>query len=437
MVRQFNEDDEQKNNPTNPPNPPNPHKPPKPPKSTATVEIAKDPPIHTSSQREESSAINLDVALDDCVLNKSPPNELKNTTIKDVVFASPNLSFIELNYGRSCMSTMSSITASPSIKNTPPALKSCSRKLSLHEDFATSKDEKQQAMNLINAIEKLEKEKKETQERHKRLLERQKHLLDEANRNPLVGELLKSTKRKLADYNSTELSAGMDPLGCLEKESSVLRKDVPRKRRKGDVGKVFDIISENNDDTSSQASALGKVLRHKTMKSIVKEAGFVDKEDNEYKVGEKMKQNQQTYIQRALTTENIRGRATDDKRSAAECIVTSILTTPDNVAASPVQKGSVIKRLFNLPKTSAKRLVKKCAKKRFLQKHKVDEVRWSSVAARRKYSKITADLKEKLHNWILRHPHVIKSPYPQDTLLWKKMMGLWSGYQKSNIDLYT
>ena len=222
---------------------------------------------------------------------------------KDVEFASPNISSIELNYGRSCMSTMSSITASPSIKNTSPALKSCSRNFSLLEDFDTSKDEKQQAMNLINAIEKSEKEKKETQERHKRLLERQKHLLDEANKNPLVGELLKSTKRKLADYQSTELLAGMDPLGCLEKESSVLRKDVPRKLRKGDVGKVFDIISENNDDTSSQASALGKVLHHKKMKSIVKEAGFVDKENDAYKVGKKMKQNQQTYIQRALTTE--------------------------------------------------------------------------------------------------------------------------------------
>ena len=64
----------------------------------------------------------------------------------------------------------------------------------------------------------------------------------------------------------------MDPLGCLEKESSVLRKDVPRKRRKGDVGSIFNIISESNDDTASQASALGKVLRHKKMKSIVKKS---------------------------------------------------------------------------------------------------------------------------------------------------------------------
>ena len=152
----------------------------------------------------------------------------------------------------------------------------------------------------------------------------------------------------------------------------------------------------------------------------MKEAGFVDKEDNEYKYDEKMKHNQRAYVQRALETSSNRGRATDDKRSAAECIVTSILTTPENVAASPIQKGNLIKRLFNLPNTSAKRLIKKCAKKRFLQKHKVDEVRWSSVAARRKYSKITSELKVKLHNWILRHPHVIKSPYPQDTLLWKK-----------------
>ena len=101
--------------------------------------------------------------------------------------------------------------------------------------------------------------------------------------------------------------------------------------------------------------------------------------------------------------------------------MTSVLETPENVEASPIQKGNVIKRLFNLPNTSAKRLIKKCAKKRFWQKHKVDEVRWSSVAARRKYSKITSELKGKLHNWILCHPHVIKSSYYQDTLLWKNM----------------
>ena len=73
-----NIDDEQKNNPTDPPNPPNPLNP---PKNTATVETAKDPPIHTSNQREESSAINLSAALDDDVLDEIPPDELKNTTI--------------------------------------------------------------------------------------------------------------------------------------------------------------------------------------------------------------------------------------------------------------------------------------------------------------------------------------------------------------------
>ena len=50
---------------------------------------------------------------------------------------------------------------------------------------------------------------------------------------------------------------------CPVNESSVLRNDAKRKRRKGDVGKIFDIITENNEDTASQASALGKVLRHK------------------------------------------------------------------------------------------------------------------------------------------------------------------------------
>ena len=114
----------------------------------------------------------------------------------------------------------------------------------------------------------------------------------------------------------------------------------------------------------------------------MKEAGFVDKQDNEYKYDEKMRQNQRTYLQRALKTSSNRGRATDDKRAAAESVVTSLLETPENVAAKPVQNVNIIKRLFTMPNTSAKRLIKKCSKKRFLQKHKVDNVRWSSIAAR-------------------------------------------------------
>ena len=145
---------------------------------------------------------------------------------------------------------------------------------------------------------------------------------------------------------------------CLENESSFLRKDAKRKRRKGDVGPIFDITSKNNDDTASQASTLGKVLHHKKLKLIVKEAGFVDKEDTEYKFCEKMKQNQQAYVQRALETSSNRGRATDDKRAAAESIVTSLVETPENVAQTPIQEVRAIKRHFNLPQTSAKRIVK-------------------------------------------------------------------------------
>ena len=141
------------------------------------------------------------------------------------------------------------------------------------QEFDKSKDEKEQAMNMIKVIENLEEEKKEIQERHKRLLETQKRVLDTANKNPLVGELLRSSKRKLVDYQSTESLKGMDSqVLCSGNESSVLRNDAKRKRRKGDVGKIIDIISDNNDDTASQASALGKLLRHKKMKSIVKEA---------------------------------------------------------------------------------------------------------------------------------------------------------------------
>ena len=90
----------------------------------------------------------------------------------------------------------------------------------------------------------------------------------------------------------------------------------------------------------------------------MKEAGFVDKEDNEYKSDEKMKQNQRAYVQRTLETSSNRGRATDNRRAAAESIMTSVFDTPENAVATPIQKVKAIKRLFPMPNTSAKRLIK-------------------------------------------------------------------------------
>ena len=53
----------------------------------------------------------------------------------------------------------------------------------------------------------------------------------------------------------------------------------------------------------------------------------------------------------------------------------------------------------------------------------IGTIRWSSVSTRRTFSKISSALKERLHNWILCHSHVMKSPYCQDTLLWRKKDG--------------
>ena len=162
------------------------------------VESAKDPKIWTK----------VTVRVHDEVSMLTPHNNVRKegqSQNKDAEFASPNLAFIEVNSCRSGLSTMSSITASPSLKNISPGLISFRHNVSLLEEFDKSKDEKEEAMNIIKALEELEEKKKEIQESQKRLL-------DAANNNPHVGELLTSTKRKLADYQSTESLKGMDSL---------------------------------------------------------------------------------------------------------------------------------------------------------------------------------------------------------------------------------
>ena len=145
-------------------------------------------------------------------------------------FVSPNRSFFEINVGGSWFSTISSITASLSFRNTSPALKSSSLTSSFLGDFQGSNAEESEARNIVKAIEENE--------------ERRKLLLAAAKKNSHAGEMFRSTKRKLADYQSTESLGGRDSTVLLENESSFLRKDVNRKRRKGDVGSIFDIISK-------------------------------------------------------------------------------------------------------------------------------------------------------------------------------------------------
>ena len=61
------------------------------------------------------------------------------------------------------------------------------------EEYEGSEDEKVQAMNIMKAIEELE-------EKERQIRESRKLLLGEAKKNRHVGEMLKSTKRKLAAY---------------------------------------------------------------------------------------------------------------------------------------------------------------------------------------------------------------------------------------------
>lgn len=108
------------------------------------------------------------------------------------------------------MLTMSSITESTSLKNTSPGLKRFMLSNSLLEEFEERKDEKVQVMNITKVIEKLEEKKK--------IQENQKLLLDTAKDNSHVREILKSTEKKLVDYQSTESLVGRDSILCLENE---------------------------------------------------------------------------------------------------------------------------------------------------------------------------------------------------------------------------
>jgi hypothetical protein len=74
-------------------------------------------------------------------------------------------------------------------------------------------------------------------------------------------------------------------------------------------------------------------------------------------------------------------------------------------------------KLLGMNYSSGWRFLRNGTTKRQLLTQGESNVSWSRVKARKGFSKIMPEIREKLNQWILGHPQVIQSPITIDTLL--------------------
>ena len=77
----------------------------------------------------------------------------------------------------------------------------------------------------------------------------------------------------------------------------------------------------------------------------------------------------------------------------------------------------------SLSRSSARRLVIKATKRRCILTNAEKDTTWSIISQRGSYNTIQHSLNQTLFEWIIRHPHVISSPIPRDTVLVKVRQG--------------
>jgi hypothetical protein len=115
----------------------------------------------------------------------------------------------------------------------------------------------------------------------------------------------------------------------------------------------------------------------------------------------------------AMETDKCKGRATDDNRSFAQSVLVAIAPSPESRKVPSMRERAAA---LGLSQTSGRRLLILAENRRRRLRNLEPGLSWSKVKARIGHSKVTPTIRQKLHEWILGHHHVIDSPIAKDCL---------------------
>ena len=184
--------------------------------------------------------------------------------------------------------------------------------------------------------------------------------------------------------------------------------------------KIKDAILNNNLSNTDRVHALKKVLTHNDLKEIIQEAGIIFNQSDSNNVAAYHFNQIKRLISYASLTQKPRGRPNDDQRSLVESTLVSMSNSPSIPNNAPtIYKVS---KELNMATSTAYRKFGGSQRKRqiiFADELDLHGLVCSHVKKRKKYSKVSHNLIQKIHKWIYEHPYVIPSPLAKDTLLIK------------------
>ena len=156
------------------------------------------------------------------------------------------------------------------------------------------------------------------------------------------------------------------------------------------------------------------------MKDVIDASGIhspADSHFNHLLVNQVLKQ-----INRSSSKTSTRGRVTDDKQSYKINITAAMMRSPNSNTSLPFEKEKYINMLYSrtsLSRSSARRLVMKAHHQREKLTTEEMDITWSIISHRNKYNTKQKFISSLLLEWIINHPHVVSSPFMNDTVLVK------------------
>ena len=155
-----------------------------------------------------------------------------------------------------------------------------------------------------------------------------------SNEETTRGSIGTSVSRNKAKTSHANTLARREADSRESKDQNSSIHEVKRKRKMGAVMSIIETIEgEKGDDV--QAKVLKQVLQHKSMREIVHRTGFIDSASREYVTMSNMIGSAKRFLTMASKTQSSHGRSNDDKRSAVETLQVAMVETPDGDPNTP------------------------------------------------------------------------------------------------------
>jgi hypothetical protein len=180
------------------------------------------------------------------------------------------------------------------------------------------------------------------------------------------------------------------------------------------VSKIRNTILNTRLSHAQQIVALRDAANHLQLRSIVKSAGLVIPDETEVALFHESQRKR--LFETTFSTEKKQGRSTDDRRSFLEANLVACANSPD-AEAKPVPKKIARIESLGLSRSTGYLLLRKADEKRKCICETLINMSWSNVRKRKGYTKVDANRRKKLDEWVLNHHMIVPLPNSSDTLL--------------------